>query len=92
MRIVNIAAAFLALSSAFMLYSLNYDTRLVEARVQADERRLEALRGEVAVMKTERAHLARPERIAPLAASQGLRPAEARQFSDWETGSLNKQD
>ena len=88
MRILNIAAGFLALSSAFLLYALNYDTRLMEARVQAEAHRLEVLRGDVAVLKAERAHLARPERIAPLAASQGLAPAQAGQFRGWETGSL----
>lgn len=88
MRILNIAAAFMALSSAFLLYALNYDTRIIEARLQAEERRLESLRSDVAVLKAERAHLARPERIAPLAAIQGLKPAEARQFSNWETGSV----
>lgn len=90
MRIVNIATAFLALSSAFLLYALNYDARVIEARVHAEERHLEVLKSDVAVMKAERAHLARPERIAPLAGSQGLAPAEARQFSDWETGSMAK--
>ena len=34
MRILNFAAFFMALASAFLLYSLSYDTRRMEARVQ----------------------------------------------------------
>lgn len=78
MRILNIAAAFLALSSAFLLYGLNYETRLVESRLQARERQAEKARADIAVLKAERAHLARPERVEPLAREQGLVPVAAR--------------
>ena len=30
MRILNVVAVLLALSSAFLLYGLNYDTRMIE--------------------------------------------------------------
>ena len=81
MRLLTFSAVFLALSSAFLLYGLNYDTRRIEARVQADERRAEIARSDIAVLKADRAHLARPERIEPLARAQGLRPMTDRQLA-----------
>ena len=78
MRILNIAALLLALSSAFLLYGLNYDTRLVEQRLQSRERLAEQARADIAVLKAERAHLARPERIEPLAREVGMEPLAAR--------------
>ena len=76
MRIVNLAAFALALASAFLLYGINYDTRQLEARVQGEERAIEEARNDIAVLKAERAHLGRPERIEPLARAQGLRPGD----------------
>jgi cell division protein FtsL len=81
MRIVNLAAFALALASAFLLYGINYDTRLLEARVQGEERAIEEARGDIAVLKAERAHLARPERIEPIARAQGLQPAAEQQIA-----------
>ena len=81
MRMINIAAAFMALSSAFLLYGLNYDTRRIEVRVQAAERAADRARGDIAVLRAERAHLGRPDRIEPLARAQGLRPVTERQIS-----------
>jgi cell division protein FtsL len=81
MRPVIVSAAFLALSSAFLLYGLNYDTRLVEARVQAQERAANKARSDIAVLKADRAHLARPERIEALARAQGLRPVTSEQLA-----------
>ena len=80
MHTLTIAACFLALSSAFLLYGLTYDTRLIEQRVQAFERTAERARSDIAVLRAERAHLSRPERIEPMARAQGLRPTEPRQF------------
>ncbi|MDX2307775.1 MAG: cell division protein FtsL [Hyphomicrobium sp.] len=77
MRTLNIVAAFLALSSAFLLYGLNYDTRLAESRLQERERLAERARSDIAVLRAERAHLARPERIEPMARAQGLEPMTA---------------
>ena len=92
MRMLTISAAFMAIASAFMLYGLNYDTRQTAARVQALEREADTARGDIAVLKAERAHLARPERIEALARAQGLAPANKKQLerapaSDIETGS-----
>ncbi len=94
MRILNLAAFLLALSSAFLLYGLNYDTRLMETALQAREREAERARTDIAVLRAERAHLSRPERIEPLARNQGLEPMAARHLlpgypSDIATGSTS---
>jgi cell division protein FtsL len=78
MRILNIAAALLALASAFLLYGLNYDTRMIEGRLSQREREAERARADIAVLRAERAHLARPERIEPIARKLGLEPLSAR--------------
>jgi len=75
-----LGALALTLASAFLLYGLNYDTRLLESRVQAQERSIEQARSDIAVLKAERAHLGRPDRIEPLARAQGLRPATEQQL------------
>lgn len=85
MHPLTVSAAFLAISSAFLLYGLSYDTRQLEARVAAQERKVDKTRADIAVLKAERAHLARPDRMAPLARSQGLKPITERQFTDLET-------
>lgn len=82
MHPLTVSAAFLAISSAFLLYGLSYDTRLIEARVAAKERLAEEARSDIAVLKAERAHLARPDRIEPLARAQGLAPLTDRQIAD----------
>jgi cell division protein FtsL len=95
MRPATLSAVFMAIASAFLLYGLNYDTRLIESRVIAAERAAEAARGDIAVLKAERAHLARPDRIEPLARAQGLKPPVESQFgtegeSDIVTGSTER--
>jgi cell division protein FtsL len=86
MHTLTLAAVFFALSSAFMLYALSYDTRLIEARVQAAERTADRARSDIAVLRADRAHLARPERIEPLARAQGLVPATRAQIADAASG------
>jgi cell division protein FtsL len=81
MRTLMTAAAFMALSAAFLLYGLNYDTRVIESQIRARERAADEARADIAVLRAERAHLARPERIEPLARAQGLRPIEERQLA-----------
>jgi cell division protein FtsL len=73
-------ALILALASAVLLYGINYDTRLMEARVEAQEAAIDQAREDIAVLKAERAHLARPSRIEPLARAQGLRPPSEQQL------------
>ncbi|HWB46745.1 MAG TPA: cell division protein FtsL [Hyphomicrobiaceae bacterium] len=79
-RAINWLLALLTLASAFGLYAVKYDTRRLEAKVQAQERALEKARNDVTVLTAERAHLARPERIEPLARQYGLAPISAKQY------------
>jgi cell division protein FtsL len=81
MRTLTFAAALLALSTAFLLYAVNYDARRLEAELQRREREGERLRGDIAILKAERAHLGRPARIQPLARAQGLLPLSPRQIA-----------
>ncbi|MFA5952682.1 MAG: cell division protein FtsL [Hyphomicrobium sp.] len=81
MHSLTLSAAFLALSSAFLLYGLSYDTRQIEARVHGQERLAEKARSDIAILKAERAHLARPDRIEPLARAQGLAPLGEQQIA-----------
>ncbi len=82
MHPVAVSAVFLAISSAFLLYGLSYDTRQLEARVSGQERLAERARADIAVLKAERAHLARPGRIEPLARAQGLMPLGDQPIAD----------
>lgn len=79
-RIAPLFAILMMLASAFALYGLKYDTRRLELDVQAQEKTAERARSDIAVLKAERAHLSRPDRIEPLARAQGLRPPEPSQF------------
>jgi cell division protein FtsL len=81
MRYITTTSVFLALASAFLLYGLSYDTRQLEARVQFREAEVANARGDIAVLRAERAHLTRPERIEPLARAQGLAAATGQQFA-----------
>lgn len=81
MRILIVSATFLAIASAFLLYGLNYDTRRVEAEMHRLERAADKARSDIAVLKAERAHLARPGRIEPAARAQGLAPVAGRQLA-----------
>jgi cell division protein FtsL len=93
MQMLSLMAAVLALASAFFLYGINYETRQLEARVNAQERVAEEARADIAILKAERAHLARPDRIEPLARAQGLSPlrdgqmARDRNMDNLTTGS-----
>ncbi|KAB2916314.1 MAG: cell division protein FtsL [Hyphomicrobiaceae bacterium] len=79
-RTVNWILMLLTLASAVALYVIKYDTRRLEARVLAQERTLEKLEIDVAVFEAERAYLARPERLEPLARERGLGPITTRQY------------
>ena len=77
---LNWALMLATLASAFALYAVKYDTRRLEARVQAQERALEKAESDVTVLVAERAHLARPERLEPLARLIGLAPISSTQY------------
>lgn len=80
MRLLNITAFFFALTCALLLYGLNYETRKLEAHVVERERELAQMRDDIAVLKAERSHLSRPQRIDPLARQLGLKPPRPDQF------------
>mgnify|MGYP001315101674 FL=1 len=71
----SLTTLLLTLGSAFALYAITYDTRQIEQRLLAQERAAERALTDIAVLRAERAHLARPERIEPLARSIGMAPA-----------------
>jgi cell division protein FtsL len=72
----NLLAISLMLASAWFLYAEGSATRRLEAQVQAAERQRERLEGDIAVLRAERAFLARPQRIEPAAKALGLRLPE----------------
>lgn len=80
MRTINLFLLLTALASAIALYVLKYDTRRMEARVRSLEWTVEKLKGDIARLEAEHAHLARPERIEPLARALGLAPIGPRQY------------
>lgn len=80
MRMLSVASSFLALASAFMLYAVNYDARGRERNVYALQRVRDKAQGDIAILKAERAHLARPERVEPLARDLGLEPLSEKQI------------
>ena len=91
MRLLNVTAFFFAITSALLLYGLNYDTRRLEAEVQAKERVAERARDDIAVLKAERGTLARPDRIDTLARQIGLAPPRVDQFANGrEVSELNE--
>jgi cell division protein FtsL len=81
MRLLNVVSFCFAVASAFLLYSLNYDTRRLEAQVQTKERSADKARSDIAILKAERSHLSRPDRIDPLARAQGLGPPRPEQLA-----------
>ncbi len=90
MRLLNIAVFFFAVTSALLLYALNYDTRRLEAEVQKKERLAEEARNDIAVLKAERGVLSRPDRIDGFARQLGLAPPKPEQFqSGREVSDLN---
>lgn len=82
LRISSAIAVGLSLICAFLLYSVSYDARRLDLTVQAQERRIERLRSDNAVLKAELAYLSRPERIEPLARAMGLAPAAGGQYEE----------
>lgn len=85
-RAVNWVLMLATLASAFALYAIKYDTRRLEAVVQAQERALEKAENDVTILMAERAHLARPERLEPLARDLGMAPMTGGQFLRIEGG------
>jgi cell division protein FtsL len=84
---INWVLMLATLASAFALYVIKYDARRLETRVQAQERALEKAQSDIALLAAERAHLARPERLEPLARLNGLAPIAGRQYVRIDAGS-----
>jgi hypothetical protein len=80
LRIINLTLMLLTVLGVFALYAIKHDARQLEARVQLHERDLEKLENHVAVLVAERAHLARPKALEPLARALGLTPIAPRQY------------
>jgi cell division protein FtsL len=79
-RTINWVLALATLAGVFALYVIKDGTRRLEARVQAQERAFERAENDVSVLTAERAHLARPERLEPLARKLGMAPVSAGQY------------
>ena len=80
LRIANTILAVAVMAGAAGLYVVKTDTRRLEAHVHAQERTHERLVEDIAVLRAERAHLARPERLEKFARQIGLRPLHERQL------------
>lgn len=88
MRFYNFAAIFAMLGSAFVLYSFNYDTRFIETQVRSLERQVDLTQSDIAILKAEKAHLSRPDRIESFARRlglQSLKPSQIRDVSNSQT-------
>ena len=81
MRLLNVVSFCFMVASAFLLYSLNYETRRLESEVQAKERIADLARSDIAILKAERSHLSRPDRIDTIARAQGLGPPRPAQLA-----------
>lgn len=77
-------ACALTLASAYVLYAEAVETRRLEAQVSASERQRDRLESEIAVLKAERAYLARPTRIEPAARALGMRPPIASDYATFD--------
>ena len=91
LRFLTGLAMGLTIVCAFALYGFSYGTSKIALKVQTDERYVERLRTEIAVLRAERAYLARPERIEPLARAIGLLPASGKQHVRLEAGLAARQ-
>jgi hypothetical protein len=69
----------LAVASAFVPHAISYETRRLEHHVSTQARTIEKTRLDIAVLRAERAYLARPERIEEMARKIGLGPIDPRQ-------------
>ena len=85
-RTINWILMLATLANIFALYAIKDGTRRLEARVQVQERALERAENDVSVLTAERAHLARPERLEPLARKLGMSPVSSDQYLRVDVG------
>ena len=79
-RLLTLAAGALVIVSATGLYALKFDTRRIEQHVHGLERAIDKAESDIAVLRLERAYLARPDRIDTLSRRQGLEPIHPGQY------------
>ncbi len=79
-RLAAVGTVLLAVASAFVLYAVTYDTRRLEQHVASQARIIDKAHLDIAVLRAERAYLARPERIEEVARKIGLAPIDPRQI------------
>jgi cell division protein FtsL len=79
-RLAAVGTVLLAVASAFVLYAVTYDTRRLEQHVASQVRVIDKAHLDIAVLRAERAYLARPERIEQMARKVGLAPIDPRQI------------
>jgi cell division protein FtsL len=73
--------ALATIAAAFGVTWIKYDTRRLEAKLQAQERQIEKAESDIAVLRAELGFLTRPERLDPLARQLlGLQPASSDQI------------
>ncbi|MGI9387155.1 MAG: cell division protein FtsL [Methyloligellaceae bacterium] len=83
LRFLNIIAVLLAGACAFFLYSMKFETRMLERETAALTKTIKDERRSIAVLKAEWSHLTRPERVERLARKHlGLQPLQVYQMSD----------
>jgi cell division protein FtsL len=67
-------------TAAALLTHAHLTDRELHARIDAARTRITQLETEIATLRAERAHLSRPDRLEPLARSQGLGPPTPQQL------------
>ena len=80
LRMFMFLSVGVALFSAFALYAISHQTKLLADANQSTERQIRKLGRDIAVLRAERSYLMRPDRIEPLARKLGMRPARGDQF------------
>ena len=79
-RLLSTIGLMAAFATAFALYAIKDETRKLQSLVHSQERLIDRLENDIAVLKAERAHLARPQRIDALARREGLGPVGPAQY------------
>ena len=80
LRMFMFLSVGVALLSAFALYAISHQTKLLADANQSAERENTKLGRDIAVLRAERSYLTRPDRIEPLARKLGMQPARGDQF------------
>lgn len=81
LRWLTATVALATIVAAFGVTWIKYDTRQLEARLEAQRQKIEKAQSDIAVLKAELGYLTRPERLEPLARKHlGLQPATGQQI------------